>query len=198
MTRDARSHELRLDWRTVEPERLAWAKAVEARAPRVPGGNVPVGAKFPTERDWVQRLSYAGRIQLLAHTMPHKPLALSERFAGRSDGGLYGDVIERIDGSTGEILKTDEPHETVRGGSAPKQPPRRFPRMTPEHSHHEPRPHSKRRLLRAAHGTNGMRFGVSDRGGSAGPNHCFCIAFQKSSNSITFRLAEPCYGRRCP
>jgi arylsulfatase A-like enzyme len=40
------------------------------------------------------------------HTMPHVPLAASERFRGKSDRGLYGDVIEEIDWSTGEILKT--------------------------------------------------------------------------------------------
>ena len=66
VTLDARSRELQLDWRSVEPERIEWAKAVEAQAPRTPGGDVPVGAKFATERDWVQRLSYAGRIQWLA------------------------------------------------------------------------------------------------------------------------------------
>jgi hypothetical protein len=41
VTLDARSRGLQLDWRTVEPELLEWAKAVEAQAPRVPGGNVP-------------------------------------------------------------------------------------------------------------------------------------------------------------
>ena len=40
----------------------------------------------------------------LAHTMPHVPLAASERFAGKSARGLYGDVIETIDWSTGRIL----------------------------------------------------------------------------------------------
>lgn len=40
----------------------------------------------------------------LAHSMPHLPISVSERFAGRSDGGLYGDVIECIDWSVGEIL----------------------------------------------------------------------------------------------
>ena len=41
----------------------------------------------------------------LPHTMPHVPLAASERFKGKSAGGLYGDVIEEIDWSAGEILK---------------------------------------------------------------------------------------------
>jgi len=42
----------------------------------------------------------------LAHTMPHVPLGVSRRFAGKSAGGLYGDVIECLDWSTGEILDT--------------------------------------------------------------------------------------------
>lgn len=40
----------------------------------------------------------------LAHSMPHLPLATSEEFRGHSKGGLYGDVIETIDWSTGQIL----------------------------------------------------------------------------------------------
>ncbi len=42
----------------------------------------------------------------LPHTMPHVPLFASEKFKGKSKGGLYGDVIEEIDWSVGEILKT--------------------------------------------------------------------------------------------
>jgi len=40
----------------------------------------------------------------LAHTMPHVPLHASDAFAGKSRRGLYGDVIEEIDDSTGRIL----------------------------------------------------------------------------------------------
>jgi arylsulfatase A len=42
----------------------------------------------------------------LPHTMPHIPLFASDKFAGRSDAGLYGDVVEEIDWSTGEIVNT--------------------------------------------------------------------------------------------
>ncbi len=42
----------------------------------------------------------------LPHTMPHIPLYVSEEFKGKSKQGLYGDVIEEIDWSTGEILKS--------------------------------------------------------------------------------------------
>jgi len=40
-----------------------------------------------------------------AHTFPHVPLFASDRFHGRSAGGLYGDVIEELDWSVGEVLK---------------------------------------------------------------------------------------------
>lgn len=41
----------------------------------------------------------------LAHTFPHVPLFASEGFKGKSPRGLYGDVVEELDWSTGEILK---------------------------------------------------------------------------------------------
>lgn len=41
-----------------------------------------------------------------AHSFPHVPLFASNDFKGRSERGLYGDVIEEIDWSVGEILKT--------------------------------------------------------------------------------------------
>jgi arylsulfatase A len=38
--------------------------------------------------------------------MPHLPVSASRRFQGRSAAGLYGDVIETLDWSVGEILGT--------------------------------------------------------------------------------------------
>jgi len=46
----------------------------------------------------------------LAHSMPHTPLVASEDFAGRSAAGLYGDVIEELDWSTGEVVAALERH----------------------------------------------------------------------------------------
>lgn len=40
----------------------------------------------------------------LAHNLPHVPLFASEKFLGKSERGLYGDVIEEIDWSVAEIL----------------------------------------------------------------------------------------------
>ena len=42
----------------------------------------------------------------LPHTMPHWPQYSSEGFAGKSANGAWGDTVEEIDWSTGEILET--------------------------------------------------------------------------------------------
>ena len=41
----------------------------------------------------------------LAHSMPHVPLYVSDKFKGKSEQGLYGDVMMEIDWSVGEIMK---------------------------------------------------------------------------------------------
>lgn len=42
----------------------------------------------------------------LPHSMPHVPINASPKFKGKSQQGLYGDVIMEIDWSVGEIMKT--------------------------------------------------------------------------------------------
>ena len=42
----------------------------------------------------------------VAHPQPHVPLFVSDKFKGKSEGGLYGDVIMEIDWSVGEIIKS--------------------------------------------------------------------------------------------
>lgn len=41
----------------------------------------------------------------LAHSMPHVPLAVSDKFKGKSEQGLYGDVMMEVDWSVGEVLR---------------------------------------------------------------------------------------------
>lgn len=41
----------------------------------------------------------------LAHSMPHVPLFTAKEFVGKSKRGLYGDVIEEIDWSVGQVVK---------------------------------------------------------------------------------------------
>jgi len=54
--------------------------------------------------DFIDRNKSRPFFLFLSHTMPHEPLAVSKRFADKSMGGLYGDVIECIDWSTGQVL----------------------------------------------------------------------------------------------
>jgi arylsulfatase A-like enzyme len=60
-----------------------------------------------TERavSFIQRNARGPFFLYLAHAMPHVPIFVGSRFAGRSRQGLYGDVIEEIDWSVGEVLK---------------------------------------------------------------------------------------------
>lgn len=44
----------------------------------------------------------------LGHSMPHVPIFRSPEFEGHSDAGLYGDVIEEIDWSVGQLVEALE------------------------------------------------------------------------------------------
>lgn len=69
----ARFREAEIPWRKIDQDLLTWAAGVEAKAPRLPKGDIPVGAKWATTPNFVQALSYAGRVQLLAQaTQPAK------------------------------------------------------------------------------------------------------------------------------
>src|SRR5690606_896458 len=57
-----------------------------------------------TERavDFIRRAKDGEFFLYLAHSMPHVPLYVSDKFAGRSARGLYGDVIMEIDWAVGQ------------------------------------------------------------------------------------------------
>ncbi len=46
----------------------------------------------------------------VAHSMPHVPLHVSDKFQGKSERGLFGDVISEIDWSVGQIVDTLAKH----------------------------------------------------------------------------------------
>ena len=46
----------------------------------------------------------------LPHIMPHVPIFASEKFRGTSRRGLFGDVVQELDWSVGQILDTLEKH----------------------------------------------------------------------------------------
>ncbi len=59
---------------------------------------------------FVERSKGAPFFLYMAHTYPHIPLGASDRFRGKSPLGLYGDVVEELDWSTGEILGALKKH----------------------------------------------------------------------------------------
>lgn len=61
-----------------------------------------------TERtiDFINRNRENPFFVYLAHPMPHVPLFVSDKFKGKSEQGLYGDVMMEIDWSVGQIMKT--------------------------------------------------------------------------------------------
>lgn len=79
-------------------------------------GNKVVGyntdqSKFTTDYttksiDFIKRNKNKPFFLYLAHSMPHVPLAVSDKFKGKSQQGLFGDVMLELDWSVGEILKT--------------------------------------------------------------------------------------------
>ncbi len=61
-----------------------------------------------TERvlDFIKRKKDQPFFVYLPHTYPHTPIRPNPNFAGKSEAGAYGDVIEEIDWSAGQILDT--------------------------------------------------------------------------------------------
>lgn len=64
-----------------------------------------------TQRYTQQAVSFINRASgspfflYLAHSFPHIPLSASQPFLGKSFQGLYGDVVQEIDFSTGQVLQ---------------------------------------------------------------------------------------------
>jgi arylsulfatase A-like enzyme len=54
---------------------------------------------------WIRAKKDAPFFLYLAHNMAHAPIFASPKFQGRSAGGRYGDVIEELDWSVGEVMK---------------------------------------------------------------------------------------------
>jgi len=71
----------------------------------------PVQLNSLTQRYTDQAVSFIRRSKdapfflYMPHTFPHIPLAASANFLGKSSMGLYGDVIEELDWSVGQVLQ---------------------------------------------------------------------------------------------
>jgi arylsulfatase len=55
---------------------------------------------------FIERSKDAPFFLYMPHTYPHIPLAASAAFRGKSPQGLYGDVVEELDWSVGQLLET--------------------------------------------------------------------------------------------
>lgn len=58
--------------------------------------------------DFINRNAENPFFLYVPHTMGHVPLGVSDKFRGKSEQGLYGDVMMEIDWSVGEIVKSLE------------------------------------------------------------------------------------------
>jgi arylsulfatase len=61
--------------------------------------------------DFINRNSDKPFFLYLPHSMSHVPLGVSDKFRGKSDQGMYGDVMMEIDWSVGEIEKALQANE---------------------------------------------------------------------------------------
>ena len=61
--------------------------------------------------DFINRNKDTPFFLYIPHPMPHQPIAASEMFLGKSELGLYGDVIMEIDWSVGQIIDALKSHE---------------------------------------------------------------------------------------
>ncbi len=55
--------------------------------------------------DFIKRNKNNPFFLYLAHSMVHVPLAVSDKFKGKSKQGLFGDVVMEVDWSVGEVMK---------------------------------------------------------------------------------------------
>src|SRR5579885_240024 len=55
--------------------------------------------------NFINRSNGAPFFLYLAHSFPHIPLGASQPFLGRSFQGMYGDTVQEIDNSTGQVLQ---------------------------------------------------------------------------------------------
>ncbi len=75
-------------------------------------GQATLTARY-TERavSFIERHKHEPFFLYLAHSMPHVPLGVSDKFKGHSAQGMYGDVIEEIDWSVGQVLAALDRHQ---------------------------------------------------------------------------------------
>jgi len=58
--------------------------------------------------DFINRNKESPFFLYVPHSMPHVPLGVSDKFSGKSEQGMYGDVMMEIDWSVGQIIEALE------------------------------------------------------------------------------------------
>src|SRR5262249_30702191 len=96
-------------------EEKARAEAIRHKVPLMRGDEVveyPADQATLTKRYTEEAIKFIRDNQArpfflyLPHTMVHVPLAASADFKGKSNNGLFGDAVEELDWSVGQITKT--------------------------------------------------------------------------------------------
>ena len=84
----------------------------EVTIERVTKEHQPFLTTWYTEKavDFIGRHKEEPFFLYVPHSMPHVPLFVSEKFAGKSGSGLYGDVLMEIDWSVGQINQALKDH----------------------------------------------------------------------------------------
>jgi arylsulfatase A-like enzyme len=91
---------------------LAGAAGGEVRTLEEPAVQATLTARYTDEATkFIAEQKAKPFFLYVPYTMPHTPLAASERFKGKSGAGLLGDVLEELDWSVGEILAALKKHQ---------------------------------------------------------------------------------------
>jgi arylsulfatase A-like enzyme len=103
-------------WDGVEPFRAQHAlrelPLFDCRAPTETAAEAPADQTTLTRRytqravEFIEANAEGPFFLYLAHTFPHSPQYASPAFDGRSRGGIYGDTVEELDWSVGQIVET--------------------------------------------------------------------------------------------
>ena len=72
-----------------------------------PANQLTITKRYGEEASkWIRKFQDKPFFIYLAHNLPHIPLFCSDAFRGKSQRGLYGDVVEEIDSTVGRIVRT--------------------------------------------------------------------------------------------
>jgi arylsulfatase A-like enzyme len=106
-----RRADLQINWReaTLNPKSEYWNVALMRNAEVIerPANQTTLTRRYTEEAvQFIREHKAEPFFVYLPHNLPHVPLFRSDEFVGRSRRGLYGDVVEEVDWSVGQVLQT--------------------------------------------------------------------------------------------